>query len=84
MNAIKKARQIITAEPESQTALILARLVLALESDAEFSLSSIYTLDLESFDLAIDIMKEWRLDRYFTGKAKLLDVSLQARSMSAH
>ena len=84
MNAIKKARHIILSEPDSETARVLARLVLALESDAEFSLSSIYTLDLKAFDLAIDIMKEWRLDRYYAGKVKLLDVSLQAKSMSAH
>lgn len=83
MNAIKKARKIITAEPSSETALVLARLVLALESNAEFSFSSLYALDLEAFDLAIDILKEWRLDRYYAGKVKLLDVSYQARKMSA-
>lgn len=84
MNAIKKARQIILATPDSQEALTLARLVLALEAETDFPLVSLYALNLDSFGLAMEILKEWRLDRYYAQKGKLLDVSYQAHVLAAH
>lgn len=77
MNAIKSARKFIAANPEDPSAQILARLVLALESEHGFELVELYKLDFDRFDLAIDILKEWRLDRYYAGKSKLFDLSLQ-------
>ena len=78
MNAIKRARRFIEQSPSEPSALVLSRLVLALEeSERDFKLSDLYELDMEMFDLAIDILKEWRLDRYYAGKAKLFDISLQ-------
>ena len=80
MNAIKKTRRLIEANPASQAAQTLARLVRALESDENFHLDDLYRLDYDAFDLAIDVLKEWRLDRYYMGKAKLLDISVQMAS----
>jgi hypothetical protein len=81
MNAIKKTRRLITAQPESQAAKTLAALVRALESDEKFELGDLYELDYDSFDLAIDVLREWRLDRYYMGKAKLLDLSVHLREL---
>jgi hypothetical protein len=81
MNAIKRARRFIEQSPDDDSAVILSRLVLALESEHGFELSELYKLDLEMFDLAIDILKEWRLDRYYAGKAKLFDISLQVAEL---
>lgn len=81
MNAIKRARLFIEQSPNEPAALVLSQLVLALETEHSFQISDIYRLDLEHFDLAIDILKEWRLDRYFAGKAKLFDLSLQLTEM---
>lgn len=81
MNAIKQSRRFIERHPEHPSAQILARLVLALESEHSFELASLYDLDLETFDLAIDILKEWRLDRYYAGKVKLFDISMQLAQM---
>lgn len=77
MNAIKKARKFIEAQPQSESAQTLARLVRALESDEPFPLGELYKLNYEQFGLGIDILKEWRLDRYYMGKAKLHDLSVQ-------
>lgn len=77
MNAIKSARKFIATNPQDVSAQILARLVLALESEQSFELVELYKLDFDRFDLAIDILKEWRLDRYYAGKSKLFDLSLQ-------
>lgn len=77
MNAIKRARLYIEQSPHDRGAQVLSSLVLALESEHGFELSALYELDMERFDMAIDILKEWRLDRYYAGKAKLFDISLQ-------
>jgi hypothetical protein len=81
MNAIKKTRKLIEANPATDAARTLARLVRALESEEAFALGDLYKLDYERFALAIDVLKEWRLDRYYMGKAKLLDISVQMASL---
>lgn len=83
MHAIKSARHLIESDPSTDAARILSRLVLSLESESEFNIASLYALDINSFELAMDILKEWRIDRYYAGKAKLFEVSCQVHSMSA-
>ena len=83
MNAIKAARRFIETEPANESAKILARLVLALESERSFELVHLYGLDYKSFQLAIEILKEWRLDRYYASKSKLFDISLQVDELQA-
>lgn len=84
MNAIKEARHIIKSEPESEAARALAHLVVSLESEADFPLASLYGLDLTTFGLAMKILTEWRLDRYYAQKGKLLDMSQQLSIQAAH
>ena len=69
------------ADPTSEAAT-LARLVLALESEVEFDLASLYELDIKDFDVAMKILGEWRIDRYYAGKAKLFDLSHQVNQLS--
>lgn len=82
MNAIKEARRFIARHPDDDDARVLAGLVLALESDRSFELVTLYKLDYKAFDLAIDVLREWRLDRYYAGKAKLYDFALQANALN--
>ena len=82
MNAIKTARRLIEAKPESHAAQALAELVLSLESEGPFNLRRLYELDLKEFDLALQILAEWRIDRYAAGKAKLFDLSWQLRGQA--
>jgi hypothetical protein len=77
MHAIKEARKLIQKDPDTLSAKTLARLVLALESEADFPIADIYKLDYDSFALALKILDEWRLDRYASGKVRLFDLSLQ-------
>ena len=83
MNAIKKIRTFIETDPLSAQAQTLARLVRALESDEQLVLGKLYLLDYDKFNLAIELLKEWRLDRYYMSKAKLLDISVQAGELNA-
>ena len=75
MRAIKEARHLIEQSPSDESAQILARLVLALETEINFALSDIYTLNRTHFELALRILQEWRLDRYYAGKARLFDTA---------
>jgi hypothetical protein len=78
MRAIKKARKIIEKDPSTETAHALTALILSLETDADFSLKKMYSLSMDDFDLMIELMRDWRLDRYYEGKAKAISTALQA------
>jgi flagellar biosynthesis/type III secretory pathway protein FliH len=73
MRAIKEARHLIEKSPNDESAQILARLVLALETEVNFVVADIYRLNRAHFELALNILQEWRLDRYYAGKARLFD-----------
>lgn len=74
MFAIKQARKFIENHPDNPQSTILVELVLALQSDQPYSMSSLFELDIRNFDLALEIVKEWRLDRYYAKKERLLEV----------
>jgi hypothetical protein len=82
MRAIKKSRRLILNQPQSLAAQTLSRLILSLENETDFSISDLYQLDLKEFDLAINLLEEWRLDRFYEGKAKLFDVSMHYHELS--
>jgi hypothetical protein len=42
----------------------------------------LYELSLTDFELAITLLEEWRLDRYYIGKAKAFDVAYQANDQT--
>ncbi len=83
MRAIKALRKFIETHPAEPDAKVLADLVLALEDETAFQLSNIYELAPHQFELAIRVISEWRLDRYYLGKARLFDVSWQHRDLRA-
>lgn len=81
MRALKNARRFIETQPEHPAARILADLVLALENQAEFRMGRLYQLDLEHFQWALALLEDWRIDGYYTGKARLFDLSWQHREL---
>ena len=81
MRAIKKARKIIEADPNSDVAKLLTSLILALETDTSFNFTKLYELQMKDFDLMIEVMNDWRLDRYYEGKAKAISTAIQATSI---
>lgn len=81
MRTIKQARRLIEKDPLAADAVVLSALVTSLESDSPFALKDLYTLDEKHFEMALRIMSDWRLDRYYLGKAKIFDIALQAQSL---
>lgn len=82
MLAIKKARKLIEAQPTDADSKILAALVLALESESHFPLNDLYKMDYKRFEIALDILAEWRLDRYYASKLRLIDASVQVAELT--
>jgi hypothetical protein len=48
----------------------------ALSRRARAHSSALYELDQHAFDLAIELLRDWRLDRYYAARIKLFDVAL--------
>ena len=81
MRAIKQARHLIEKEPQDPSAQILARLVLALETEVQVAISDMYKLDRNHFELAMRILQEWRLERYYASKARLFDTAFHVSEL---
>ncbi|MDP2678932.1 MAG: hypothetical protein Q8O85_09440 [Rhodoferax sp.] len=82
MLAIKKARKLIENNPDDAASKIVAALVLALESETTISVAQLYSLDDKRFELALEILNEWRLDRHYASKLRLLDSSTMVQALS--
>lgn len=76
MNAIKQVRKYLEQHPDRKASFFLADLVEALGEEHEIPLRDLYELDHEAFELAIELIKDWRLDRYYAARIKLFDVVL--------
>ena len=77
MLALKKARNLIRENPSSDEAKTFSNLIVALEMEREFLLSELYKLSYAHFELALEVMKDWRMDRYHASKVKLYDWAWQ-------
>lgn len=76
MNAIKEIRRYLEQNPKSDNARLLATLAAALAEEKEFPLARLYELDRESFELALELLKDWRVDRFYAARIRLFDVVL--------
>jgi hypothetical protein len=83
VRALKKTRLQIECDPSAASSLLLSRLVLALEGEQAFDVKELYALDFDSFELALQVLGEWRLDRHFSAKFRLMDISLAAQDLKA-
>ena len=82
MRAIKQAKKLILQNPNSAVGQTFSKLILSLEYDIEFSVKALYSLDTAEFDLAIEVLKDWRIDRFYIGKAKAFDMATHAHILS--
>ena len=68
MRAIKKVKKFIEKSPNSIEGLTFAKVILALESGKEFPVMELYKLNSHDFDLAIELLQDWRIDRFYIGQ----------------
>jgi hypothetical protein len=78
MNAIKAIRKHLEKNPDKPSSKALARLVAALAEERSYPLSELYAMDYDTFEMAIELLRDWRLDRYYAARLKLFDFALNA------
>ena len=61
----------------------MAALVLALESEGSISVPQLYQLNDKQFELALEILNEWRVDKHFASKRRLLESSTQVQALQS-
>lgn len=63
-NAVKNIAKFIRKNPDDKATVTLRDLCMALESSAKFDLACLYDLEKKPFELAIELLEEWRFDRH--------------------
>jgi hypothetical protein len=69
MFAIQKLEEYVRSRATTAASYELQRLMQALKDESEFPLSSLYEIDYEAFELAVEALRDWRIDRYYAGLA---------------
>ena len=63
-NAVKTIAKFIRKNPEDKGTPILRDLCAALENSSAFEMGRLYQLDKKPFEMAIELLEEWRFDRH--------------------
>jgi hypothetical protein len=71
VKAIHDIRRYLSDHSDSPSAQVLSRLPATLSKEESLPLSELYALDWESFELAIDLLRDWRIDRYYADRTNL-------------
>jgi hypothetical protein len=80
---VKKVKKFIEHSPESTAGLVYSRLILSLEEEDDFHIKELYKLNAHDFELALELMKDWRIDRFYIGKAKAFDMATHASDLAS-
>jgi len=71
VKAIHDIRRYLSDHSDSPSAQVLSRLPATLSKEESLALSELYALDWDSFELAIDLLRDWRIDRYYADRTNL-------------
>jgi hypothetical protein len=80
VKAIHDIRRYLSDHSDSPSAQVLSRLPATLSREETLQLSDLYSLDWETFELAIELLQDWRIDRYYAEQTNLLSVPVNAES----
>ncbi|MDA8382200.1 MAG: hypothetical protein M0037_03890 [Betaproteobacteria bacterium] len=81
MESLAKIAQYVQTHPRESSAQTLRSLVAALSEESNFWLPSLYDLNYEHFELAVALLKEWRLGHYTVAADEGLQQTMKAISM---
>jgi hypothetical protein len=73
MNAAKKIRKMIQSGECPDQVQVLKNLAGALELGQSFDLKSLYQIDMRYFDVALELLADWRFDHHISARSKLLE-----------
>lgn len=74
MSRLKDLEKRFLNGPENPDLMILKKLIKALCIEGKFNISDLYELPLNDFELAIETLKSWRLDRYTKTKERIAEL----------
>lgn len=74
MNTLKKLEKRLTNRPDDPDSLAFRNLVEALCLKEPLDMAALFQLPFDDFELAMAIMKDWRLDRYTKTKERLREL----------
>jgi hypothetical protein len=75
VNRIKKAARYIYNNPSAPGAKALIELAVAIEHGSAYTLGDLNDLNHEEFELAIGMIKDWRVDRHYLSKLRMLEIA---------
>lgn len=65
-NAVKSVARYVRKNKDEESAVVLRDLCEALENGQAFELSRLYEVKPKAFELAMNLLSDWRLDRHLT------------------
>lgn len=71
MHAAKKIRKLWEDDSQDHGVIMLIALADALDREQDFHLEKLYDLSSKHFELALELMNDWRLGRHTTARGKL-------------
>lgn len=74
MNILKKLEKRLSSKPDDPDNAVFRSLVEALCLKEPLGMAELFELPFEDFELAVAIMKAWRLDRYTKTKERLREL----------
>ncbi|HTS52590.1 MAG TPA: hypothetical protein VMH26_04895 [Burkholderiales bacterium] len=72
MDALHEAIKKIHARPDDASSSTLYELIRSLDSGERFDLNKLYQLNYSDFSLAMNILRQWRLDSYCYERGTLI------------
>ncbi len=73
MDAIKRLQRYLHSHTDTEQAVVLRQLATSLAEDRPFPLAQLYSLGMTEFELALQLLDDWRLDRYYAHRLRLMD-----------
>ncbi len=74
MNTLKQLEQRLVSKPADPDNAFYKNLIQALCNKGKLDLAGLYELPYNDFELAVAIMKSWRLDRYTKTKDRIREL----------
>ena len=64
MRTLERARWLLSRDPHGPSVRVLQKLLHALETDGDFNIAELSILPHDRYQLAVDVRRDWRKDRY--------------------
>lgn len=81
MSAIRAIRGRLEKNPDTPSSKVLGRFVAALAEERAFRLRKLFEVDYDSFEMALDLMKDWRIERSLELRGHLSTSRCQRRAL---